>query len=279
MAETGQPFVTAEDIAAQIGCDPSQVSSRLQRARTRGEVINVAPGGWVLGGPDSHLRDFIDDWMRHIGVEYHLGFGTASHAHIGSYQVVHSSLCVAVERPLKSRRLEVAGSHLGPPTKQNVRFVYRRNFHRYPTTVLRRRTPRRVSGHTELRVTTPEATALDCVLRPEHAGGWYGVENILARWLMWLGFSDFPDAPQLDAEKLAATAELYPLRVRQQTGHLLSSMLKIDALTHVEFDLAPLRATLPRWCPTVPIGGLRSGYHVIDYEWFVERGHTLDPDL
>lgn len=278
MVETGRPFATSQEIAAEIGCDPSQVSNRMQRPRERGEVINVAPGGWVLGGMHTEPDDFLDDWMRYLNVGYHLAFSTASRAYVGAYQVLCSYLWVAVERPVRSRWLNVAGGTFSSSEQPNIRFVHRTDFDRYPTVTLSQRADRRASGHRQVRATTPEATVLDCVLRPQYAAGWYGVEDILARWLE---FEDVPDAPRLDPDALAVTAERYPVRVRQQTGHLLSSLMCLEDLEGVEFDLTPLRSTLPSKMSTVTCGPLLGNdeQRVHDKVWRVLRDHTLEPDL
>ncbi|MEY2925822.1 MAG: hypothetical protein RL367_299 [Pseudomonadota bacterium] len=212
-SETGQPrarsyvthlaasgrysFSSAEAREAMGG---TAVANRhaLNRLSKQRMIASPARGFYVVVPPEYQslgclpADQFIPDLMARQGLSYYVALLSAAQYH-GAGHHRPQVFQVMLE---KNRRPIVCGAI-------RVSFIARRNLAEIATRQIN--TPRGT-----IRVSTPEATALDLVGYPDHAGGLNQVATILSEL-----------AEQIDADKLAESARFAPIPWSQRLGFLL----------------------------------------------------------
>lgn len=189
---------------------------------------------------------FIDDLMRHLGRSYYVGVLSAAALHGAAHQQPQEFQVVtpAAARPI------VAG-------RGRIRFLGKRHHDRTATMELKTETG-------TMRVSTPEATAIDLVRYATAAGGLGNVATVLAEL-----------AERIDAALLgeAARTEVGLVRV-QRLGYLLDRVGAGEGAEELARLVAegrprsiPLRADRPtRGCP-------------VDRRWRVVVNEQVEEDL
>lgn len=120
------------------------LKGRLRRLRPQSDFIVIVPPEYrTVGAPPSDW--FIDDYMRHIGLDYYVGLLTAAMWHGSSHFAVMTTQIVV---PRQLRPVAIG--------RERIRFYTKATAARTPT-------ERRVSGFGGARVSTREATLLDLV--------------------------------------------------------------------------------------------------------------------
>ena len=226
-------FTTAEAWARLGGTLPA-VRGALRRLKRKHEIADPARGFHVIVPPE-HRRleclppeQFIPPLMEHLGEPYYVALLSAAEVY-GAER--HRPPFFQVMLKGNRRRL-VCG-------KVELEFIARRDLENTP--VLERATPRGA-----IRVSSPEATALELVGYAERCGGLGGVAAVL---------SDMGDA--IRPAKILAAARLCPMVWVQRLGFLLDGAGRDDLarrlVRYVERDateLAPLvRARTLRGAP------------------------------
>lgn len=157
----------------------------------RGFYVIVPTEYRLTGGPPASW--YVDDLMRAIGAPYYVGVLTAAALHGAAHQAPQEFQVVT---PLKPRLVSVG--------RDRIRFLKKRRISITRVTVMK--TP---TG--TMRVSTPEATALDLLRYVEHAGFLSNIATVLKEL-----------APECDPIKLieVAAAEATVPHV-QRLGYLL----------------------------------------------------------
>ena len=190
-------FTTAEAVTA-LGVSPVAARAALRRLAAKGAIASPHRGFHVIVPPEYRrlgclpAEQFVPQLMAHLGVRYYAGLLTAAQFHGAAHQRPQA-FQVMVER---NRAAIECG-------EVRVDFIARKAIARVP--VVQVNTPRGV-----LRVSSPEATALDLVGYEHRAGGLDTVANVLAEL-----------AERLDPVKLAAAAGAAPTTWAQRLGYLL----------------------------------------------------------
>lgn len=251
----GRHWVTSEQAATLLGMPLAHVSPSLARWRDRGLLFSPTKGVYVPIPPEYRswgavpASHFIDPLMRHLGHDYYVCLLSAAEAHGFAHQ-----------RPQQFQVMTSARLRDRSFGRVQLAFVSSADTGSRPA--MTRNTP---TG--TMRVSTPEATALDLVSRPLDSGGLSNVATILA---------DMIQDGALDLDKLADVAAAYPAAVALRTGWLLEfvanevgSTVDVDALHRVAGKRgtpAPLEAYGPRRGP-------------VDERWNVIINGPVEPDL
>jgi len=189
---------------------------------------------------------YVDDLMRHLGKPYYVGVLSAASLHGAGHQQSQEFqvVTVAARRPLTAGRAR-------------VRFLGKRHCERTSTTGVKTETG-------TMRVSTPEATALDLLRYAPAAGGLSNVATVLTEL-----------AERFDPKSLCKAARaIGELAEAQRLGHILDF---VNAGDRVE-DLARLIAEArPRTTPLRP-GRPTRGYPV-DRRWRVVVNERIEVDL
>ncbi len=249
LQSNGRYSFTREEALAATGNTEIAVAASLRRLRKAGRIVSPRRGFHVIvpleyratGAPPAEW--FIDDLMRHLGKPYYVGllsaaalYGAAHHAP-QVFQVVTDG----PTRPLTVGRIRVV-------------FVQGRAAHS-PTEAMNTATG-------TMRVSTPEATALDLVRHASACGGLQNVAGVLREL-----------AERLDGERLADAARGVERTVAQRLGWLLDHLGAQDRAEPLARALVagPLFPTALR--PDLPDRGLGT-----DPRWGVIANATIEED-
>ncbi len=198
LAASGRYHFTTVDAVRALGVTAVAARAALRRLGAKGEIASPQRGFHVIVPPEYRRlgclppEQFIPQLMAHLHVPYYAGLLSAAQLHGAAHQ-----------RPQEFQVM--VGKNRSPIACGDVRvaFIARTAIARVPTVEVN--TPRG-----PLRISSPEATALDLVGYPRRAGGLDGVATVLAEL-----------AERLDAAKLAAAATAAPMPWAQRLGYLL----------------------------------------------------------
>ena len=207
LAAGGRYHFTSVDAQKSLGVTAAATKLALNRLAKKGLVASPARGYYVVVPPEYRsigclpADQFIPALMKHLNLYYYVGLLSAAQYHGAAH---HRPQEFQVMLP-KSRR----PIHCGVV---RVLFILRKHLEDVPTQSFN--TPRGT-----LRVSSPEATALDLLGYVRHVGGLNQVATLLSEL-----------AERIDPEKLADAAEAVPIAWAQRLGYLLEH-LNLDAKT------------------------------------------------
>jgi predicted transcriptional regulator of viral defense system len=245
----GRYTFTREDALAATGNTEIAVAASLRRLRKAGRIVSPRRGFHVIvpleyratGAPPAEW--FIDDLMRHLGRPYYVGllsaaalYGAAHHAP-QVFQVVTD----VPTRPLTVGRIRVV-------------FVQGRAAHS-PTETMNTATG-------TMRVSTPEATALDLVRHASACGGLQNVAGVLREV-----------AERLDGARLVDAAKGVERTVAQRLGWLLDHLGASERAEPLARALAAGTLFPAALRPDLPDRGLGT-----DPRWGVIANATIEED-
>jgi predicted transcriptional regulator of viral defense system len=251
LLQRGRHHFTTEEAIAALGGDRSAVSRALLRLKNKGDLATPLRGFYVVVPPEYRslgclpAEQFVHQLMEHLGTPYHVALLSAAELHGAAHQRPQR-FQVMVDR----RRASIECGSVA------VDFHVRNDLDRVSTLAVN--TPR---GH--LRVSSPEATAVELVGYAKHAGGLDNVATVLSEL-----------AESISPEKLLEEARKAPLAWAQRLGFLLDlvgrSDVAEDLLPFVQVRarrVVPLEASSPR------TGAKRSA------RWRVAINVDVEPDL
>jgi predicted transcriptional regulator of viral defense system len=228
LAEHERYHFTTDEAVAAFGGSLSRARAAIRRLKERGRVADPHRGFHVIVLPDyRHLgclpaEQFVPHLMQHLGEPYYVGLLSAAELH-GVRRRRH-----AFQVMLKINRKPIECGEV------RVQFVARKDLERTSTV-------EKAGPWGPLRVSSPEATALDLVGHAEQCGGLEQVVSVLPEL-----------AAKLEPQKLLAAARLCPIAWAQRLGYLLdlTQQRKLgNALAAVVQDLARDFAPLVRARP------------------------------
>ena len=230
LLERGQHHFTTEDVVRTLSGDRKPIARALKRLIAKGELAAPQRGFYVVIPPEYKVlgclpaEQFISHLMDKVGEPYHVGLLSAAQFH-GAAHHRPQRFQVMVGKPRSS--IECG--------KVFVDFHVRRDLKRVATVSMN--TPRG-----PVRVSSPEATALELVGYSKHVGGLDNVATVLVDL-----------AETLDAGRLAQEAGKSPLAWSQRLGFLLELVEAVEVarelLPYIQERarrVAPLDASLPR---------------------------------
>ncbi|RLQ22596.1 hypothetical protein DWB85_06325 [Seongchinamella sediminis] len=198
LASKGRYSFTSAEAREALRVSPDASKLALNRLTRQGLIATPARGFYVIIPPEYRslgclpAEQFIPDLMNVKGLNYYAGLLSAAQYYGAAHQRPQE-FQVFVQ---KNRR----PLHCG---KVRVQFIARKKINDVPTQMFN--TSRGV-----LKVSTPEATAIDLAGYPEHVGGLDQVATILSEL-----------AEQIDGSALAAAAATAPITWLQRLGYIL----------------------------------------------------------
>ncbi len=234
LAASGRYHFTSREARSALSVSPAAAKLALNRLEKRKVIASPARGFYVIVPPEySSLGclpadQFIPALMGHLRLPYYVGLLSAAQYHgAAHYRPQEFQVFLATNRrPIRCAAVRVA-------------FIARKRLRDVPVQSFN--TPRGV-----LKVSTPEATALDLVGYAHRAGGLNQVASILSEL-----------AERLDPGKLAAVAATAPLPWAQRLGYVLEHIglgAKIPALKEYVHKHADKSTVL---LPKAPLKGSR----------------------
>jgi len=198
LAAGGRYHFTSTDARSALGVSADAAKLALNRLAKQGLVASPARGFYVIVPPEYRrlgclpADQFVPTLMEHEGRSYYAGLLTAAQ-YFGAAHQRPQALQVFVDR---SRRDLVCGK---------VRVAFMLCSHLQDVAVQNVNTPRGL-----LRVSTPEATALDLIGYQKNVGGLDQVATVLSEL-----------AERLRADRLPEAASAAPISWAQRLGYLL----------------------------------------------------------
>jgi predicted transcriptional regulator of viral defense system len=205
LATQGQSCFSFKELRQRIGSSPAALRSALHRLSKKGEIAMPLRGFYVIVPPEYRAlgcrpaEEFIPDLMAHVNEPYYAGLLTAADYYGAAHHrpQVFQVVVAKARRPIRCGRVRVD-------------FVVRKNIHDIPTQSMN--TPTGI-----LKLSTPEATALDLVGYAKHCVGLDNVATVLAELF-----------EKLKADKIAEVAKLSPIAWSQRLGYLLDTVEATD---------------------------------------------------
>ena len=198
LAARGRYSFASGDAQAAFGTSATATSRALNRLAKHGEIASPARGFYVIVPPEYRsLRSlpadqFIPDLMKRQGHPYYVGILSAAQYHGAAH---HRPQEFQVMLPQNRRPIQSGAVRVVFMARKNLAGVPVQDFN----------TPRGT-----VRVSTPEATAIDIVGYQRHVGDLDQVATILSEL-----------AEKIDPQKLAMVAETAPVPWAQRLGYLM----------------------------------------------------------
>jgi predicted transcriptional regulator of viral defense system len=249
---SGRYTFTRAEAARAFSVSEVALKNALWRLARGGRVVSPRRGFYVIVPPEYRATGslpaawFIRHLMDYLGRPYYVGLLTAASLHGAAHQAPQE-FQVLTDRPLPL--IEVG--------RVRIRFVKKAGLARTPTVSVK--TP---TG--EMRVSTPEATALDLVRYPEHCGGFSNVATILQEL-----------AERLDGQEIVRVAEAEGEAVyAQRLGYLLDLVGGQDVARALAEWVAARAPRVTALSPAQPITGARR-----DARWRVAVNEEVDVEV
>jgi predicted transcriptional regulator of viral defense system len=251
LASLGRYCFTTREAAEKLGVSPVAARAALRRLMRRGEIAMPYRGFYVTVPPEYRrigclpADQLIDQLMEHLGEPYYIGLLSAAEYHGAAHH-----------RP---QQLQVVTAKNRPSVDcgaVQIAFIARSNVQDIPVGLLN--TPRGT-----IRVSTPEATAIDLVGYPEHSAGLDNVATVLSEL-----------AESLDPDRLAEAARLSPLPWSQRLGYLLEHLGFRESASSLAAFVAD---KAPHLTPLSPATSMRGSAR--DSRWKIAINTAVEADL
>ena len=251
LAATGRYHFISSDARKALGVSADAAKLALNRLTRQNMVAQPARGFYVIVPPEYRSLEclpadqFIPALMQWLKQPYYAGLLSAAQYHGAAHHRPQEFqiLLDKARRPLHCGRVRVT-------------FILRKRLR--DVAVQTFNTPRGT-----LRVSTPEATAVDLVGYHHHAGGLDQVATILSEL-----------AGQIDPRKLVAAAQTAPITWAQRLGYLFT-------LVEAQDQAAPLKAYVRsearRTVPLIP--GASGKEAPRDADWKLLVNAVVEPEL
>jgi len=230
LASRGQHHFSTAEIRVALGVSLPAVRASLRRLKRRGVIADPHRGFHVIVPPEYRRlgclppEQFVPRLMEHLGKAYYVALLSAAELHGAAHHRPQSFQVMLA----KNRRPIACG-------EVRVQFVARHDLARTP--VVEKQSPRG-----RMRVSSPEATALELVGYADQCGGLDNVASVLAELV-----------EMIDGLKLIEAARLCPIAWVQRLGYLLDLTEHrglADALVDHVREHAAVLAPLVRAKPT-----------------------------
>ncbi len=251
LASRGQYHFTTTEAAEALGISLVAARAALRRLMHRGEVSVPFRGFYVIVPPEYRRlgclpgEQIIDQLMGHLGEPYYAGLLSAAEYH-GAAHHHPQQLQVVTEKNRPA--VDCGGVQISFIARGNAREIPVRLFNTLRGT---------------LRVSTPEATAIDLVGYPEHSAGLDNVVTVLSEL-----------AESLDPHRLVEAARLSPLPWSQRLGYLLEHLGADEAADSLAAFVADKAPHVTPLAPAAPMRGTPR-----DIRWRVAVNTTVEAEL
>lgn len=251
LASQGRTSFSYADIEKQQKASLPAIKAALRRLQKKGEIAMPYRGLYVIVPPEYQAlsclpaEQFVPDLMNHLGAVYYAGLLSAAEYH----GAAHHRPQVFQVMVAKSRRSIRCG-------KVQADFIIRKNADRVPTQL--NNTPAGV-----IKISTPEATAIDLIGYAGHCGGIDNVATVLTEL-----------AEKIDARHVVDIAELSPIAWVQRLGYLLEL---IGAREKSEGLAAYVKNKRPVRTPLIPTHSIKGAS--MDKTWQVFVNAKVEAEI
>ena len=211
LVSKGHYSFTSEEARAALKVSPDACKLALNRLAKQGQVASPARGFYVIIPPEYRslgclpAHQFIPDLMEYKGLNYYAGLLTAAQYYGAAHQ-----------RPQEFQVFLARNRRPIRCGKVRVKFIARNKIEEISVRSFN-------TERGELRVSTPEVTAIDLAGYPEHVGGLNQVATILSEL-----------AGEIDPVVLLSAAATAPITWVQRLGYILELVEQAAAADHIQ---------------------------------------------
>jgi predicted transcriptional regulator of viral defense system len=248
----GISSITTHDLASLLGVPKNHVPQRMAALKQRGEIISPAQGLWMPVPPEfmtwgaPPAIDVIDALMRHLNVDYYIGWLSAAEL-LGASHHAPQVFQVATSRAIRAR------------TAGRSRFQFYHREHISQVSLI----------HTETKsgmvpVSSRETTLLDIANDIGIVGGIDNAANLVI---------ELCEVSEPDVEVIAALAVHYPVTAARRLGYLMENFTEFSGLAPLKKASARRNTTSSLLDPQLEPGG------TINTEWYIKINRQVSPDV
>ena len=250
-AAKGRYCFSFKEIAEKLDASPGAIKSALHRLKKKGELAVPYQEFYVILSPEHRTRgclppqQFIPALMEHLSEVYYAGLLSAAEFHGAAHQrpQVFQVVVAKARRPIECGQVR-------------VEFIFRKNAADIPTE------ERNTTAGT-VKISTPEATALDLIGYVRHCAGLDNVATVLAEL-----------AEKIDINRLIEVAGYSPVAWVQRLGYLLELLGENEKADMVA---GYLKASHPMPTPLMPGASVKGAKK--NNRWHVFVNTAVEPDL
>lgn len=251
LASRGRHHFTTAEARASLHISLTAVRAVLRRMKARGEIADPHQGFHVIVPPEYRrlgclpAEQFVPQLMNHLHEPYYVALLSAAEFHGAAHQrpQVFQVMVRKNRRPLRCGEVR-------------VEFVARKDLERMP--MIAKNTPRGI-----VRISSPEATALELVGYADRCGGLDNVASVIGELV-----------DVIDVAKLSEVARLCPVAWAQRLGYLL------DLTDHARMADALAEHVRSRATLVAPLVRSRSRARAPrDERWKLAINATVEPEV
>ena len=252
LLSNGTTAVTTEDLSRLLGVPANHVRQRLAPLLKRGEMVSPARGLWIpvpyeyrsLGAPEATY--YIDRMMKHLSVNYYLGWMTAA-AILGASHHAAQVTQVATSKAVENRMIG----------RSELRFYCRKNVGLLPTFRIMMQT-----GY--VNVSTRAATMLSVANNLSLVAGLDNAANIII---------ELSETEEAFIDEAVACADLFPISTVRRLGWILENFTDTAGLEQLfeisnKSDVALSKLSMHR-----------AYSNRIDRTWSLDINDRIEPDV
>lgn len=250
-AAKGRYCFSFNEIAEKLDASTVAIKSALNRLKKKGELAVPYQEFYVILPPEHRIRgclppqQFIPHLMHHLGEVYYTGLLSAAEFHGAAHHrpQVFQVVVAKARRPIECGQVR-------------VEFIFRKNAVDIPTE------ERNTTAGT-VKISTPEATALDLIGYVSHCAGLDNVATVLAEL-----------AGKIDINRLIEVAGYSPVAWGQRLGYLLE-LLGENVKANMLAGYLKTRHLMPT--PLMPGASVKGAKK--NNRWQVFVNTNVEPDL
>ena len=251
LAASGRYHFESREARSSLGVSAAAAKLALNRLAKQGLIASPARGFYVVVPPEYRALgclpadQFVPALMERKGLSYYAGLLSAAQYHGAAHHrpQAFQVFLARNRRPIRCGAVRVA-------------FLARKRIAEVPVQSFN--TPRGT-----VRVSTPEATALDLVGYQQHAGGLDQVATVLSEL-----------AERIDPGKLADAARSAPIPWAQRLGYLLE---RVEAGDRTAVLKAYVRAHARQSVPLLPAASRRQSLRDKDWKLYLNAEVEAEP--
>lgn len=251
LASSGRYYFTSADVKKALITTADAAKQAINRLKRQGLIASPARGHYVIVPPEFRslgclpADQFIPVLMGTKSLKYYTGLLTAAQFYGAAHQRPQEFQVMLA----KNRRSIKCG-------KVGVKFIARKNIQNVEVRSFN-------TARGQIKVSTPESTAIDLIGYPQHCGGLDNVTTVLSEL-----------SHELDPERLVKAATTAPVSWAQRLGYLLEFIDEPDSISLLK---GFVKQNAREYTPLVL--GLPGETMQKNKTWKLDINSTLEPDL
>jgi len=248
----GVASITTDELAACLGVPKNHVPQRMVSLRRKNEIVSPTHGLWIPIPPEymtwgaPPAMDIIDVLMKHLNVDYYVGWLSAAEIHGASHHAPQV-FQVAVSRSLRPKSLG----------RSRLQFFHREHIKHASLTMVE-------SRNGTVPVSDRETTMLDVVNDIRIVGGIDNSANLII---------ELCEAEEADIEAIIKIAAQYPVTAVRRLGFLLESFTNTSGLDKLAMYCGERKTATSILDPqALPTGSIST-------RWNIKLNREVSPDV